>query len=415
MKVRTLTIGHEILFGQVIDTNSAYIAKKLNEIGLDIIEIRSIQDDSKTIIDTFTELLPTTDILITTGGLGPTNDDLTKHSLADFLKTDLILNQKVLEEIENRFKKKNRKINELNRNQALIPENSIALSNPLGTAPGIWTEYQNCIIINLPGVPYEMKNLLNTEVIPKLKSKFSLPYVVHRFLSVSNFPESDLAIALRSWENQLPNNIRLAYLPENSKVKLVLTTKGNNRKKLIEEIDQEVKKIIPLLENHLDSSEEAAIEIILGKVLKEKKLSISTAESCTGGYIAQMLTSVPGSSAYYKGSIISYATEIKKSILNVTEKTIDKHTVVSKEVALEMAKGAREKLNTAISVSTTGVAGPNKGEDEKEVGTVWIAVSSVDKDFVKCYYFPYLERDDFIAQVSKLALQNVLEFVREIK
>jgi len=415
MRVRALTIGDEILFGQVVDTNSAYLAKKLNEIGLDIIEIRSIQDQPKIIIETLEELVDKTDVLITTGGLGPTNDDLTKNSLCEFLETDLVLDKEILNELEVRFKKNNRTLNALHRDQALVPKNSIALPNPLGTAPGIWTEHKNCIIINLPGVPFEMKNLLKSQVIPLLKARFSLPFVIHRFLSVSNFPESDLAIALEDWENQLPENIHLAYLPENSKVKLVLTAKGRKRDELIGTIDQEVKKVIPILKNHLDSTQTAAVELILGKVLKEKKLCISTAESCTGGYIAQLLTSVPGSSTYYKGSVVSYATEVKKNLLNVSEKTIEKHTVVSKEVAIEMAKGVRKKLNTDISLSTTGVAGPSKGEDGKEVGTVWIAIASAKKTFSKMYYFPYLERDDFIAQVSKLALQNVLEFVREIK
>lgn len=415
MRVRALTIGDEILFGQVVDTNSAYLAKKLNEIGLDIIEIRSIQDQPKIIIETLEELVDKTDVLITTGGLGPTNDDLTKNSLCEFLETDLVLDKEILNELEVRFKKNNRTLNALHRDQALVPKNSIALPNPLGTAPGIWTEHKNCIIINLPGVPFEMKNLLKSQVIPLLKARFSLPFVIHRFLSVSNFPESDLAIALEDWENQLPENIHLAYLPENSKVKLVLTAKGRKRDELIGTIDQEVKKVIPILKNHLDSTQTAAVELILGKVLKEKKLCISTAESCTGGYIAQLLTSVPGSSSYYKGSVVSYATEVKKNLLNVSEKTIEKHTVVSKEVAIEMAKGVRKKLNTDISLSTTGVAGPSKGEDGKEVGTVWIAIASAKNNFSKMYYFPYLERDDFIAQVSKLALQNVLEFVRETK
>lgn len=414
MIVRTLTIGNEILFGQVIDTNSAYLSKKLIEIGLEVIEIRSIKNDSDTIINVLNEWVANTDIIITTGGLGPTNDDMTKLALAKFLKKELILNQEVLKEIESKLKNSNQTINELNKNQALIPKNSIPLRNSLGTAPGIWTEYQNCIIINLPGVPFEMKNLLNTKIIPKLNKKLSLPFVIHRFLSISNFPERNLAIKLNRWENQLPQNIRLTYLPENSKVKLILTGKGENRSQLIKELNQEVKKIKPLLKNHLDSSDETSIEIILGKVLKEKKLTISTAESCTGGYISQMITSVAGCSAYYKGSIVSYATEVKINSLEVSEETISKHTVVSKEVAVEMAQGVRKKLNTDISLSTTGVAGPNKGEDGKEVGTVWIAISSAEKNFTKCYYFPYLEREDFILQISKLALQNVLEFIRKL-
>lgn len=413
MKVRLITIGDEILIGQIVNTNSAYIAQYLNKIGLEVDEILSIKDDFQHIVETFERISKDSDIIITTGGLGPTKDDKTKHALCEFLKTELVMDEHVLNFLEERYQKLNRPLNELNRNQALLPKGSIALPNPLGTAPGIWTEFNRKLIINLQGVPFEMKNLMKTEVIPRIQEKYSLPFVVHRFLSVSHFPESELAITLDSWEDHLPKNVSVAYLPERSKVKLRLTGKGENKERIKEQLETEVQKLIPLLGEHLESTTKDSIAVILGDLLRELKLTISTAESCTGGEIASMLTSVSGSSEYFYGSVVSYATEVKKNVLKVSEITIDTHTVVSEEVAKEMAKGVRDLLKTELSVSTTGVAGPAKGEDGKEVGTVWIAFGNKDLMQTKTYFFPYLEREDFIAQVSRLALQNVFEFVKE--
>lgn len=413
MKVRLITIGDEILIGQIVDTNSAYIAQHLNKIGLEVDEILSIKDDFQTIVETFERISKESDIIITTGGLGPTKDDKTKHALCEFLQTELVMDEAVLNFLEERYQKLNRPLNELNRNQALLPKGSLALPNPLGTAPGIWTEFDGKLIINLQGVPFEMKNLLKTEVIPRLQEKFSLPFVIHRFLSVSHFPESELAITLNDWEDHLPKNISVAYLPERSKVKLRLTGKGENKEQIKAQLEQEVQKLIPLLGERLDSTTKDSIAVILGDLLRELNLTISTAESCTGGEIASMLTSVSGSSEYFYGSVVSYATEVKKNVLNVSEKTIETHTVVSEEVAKEMAEGVRNLLKTKLSVSTTGVAGPAKGEDGKEVGTVWVAFGNQEIVQTKSYFFPYLEREDFIAQVARLALQNVFEFVKE--
>jgi len=412
MKVRIVTIGDEILFGQVVDSNSAFIAQQLNRIGLEVDEIISIHDQHTLIVETLQKLCPDSDLIIMTGGLGPTNDDLTKKALADFIGSEMLIDPSVLEDLKKRLEKINLPMNGLNHDQALLPKKSSALRNPLGTAPGIWTEYDNCVIVNLPGVPFEMKNLIKTEVIPKLQKKFDLPFVIHHFLSVSNFPESQLAIAISDWENQLPGNLHLAYLPERGKVKLRITGKDNDKIKLQKQIDAEVKKLIPLLGDHLDSAVCGATEEVLGSKLKEAGLTISTAESCTGGMIAHLITSVPGSSGWYKGSVISYSIEIKESLLEIPKELIEKHTVVSSEVATEMAKSAVRKLNTNLAVSTTGVAGPAKGEDGKEVGTVWIAVTDGNSVLTKKYFFPYLERDDFIFQVARLAMLKVIEFIK---
>lgn len=412
MKVRLITIGDEILIGQIVDTNSAYIAQRLNQIGLEVDEILSIKDDFQTIIETLERVQEDSDIIITTGGLGPTKDDKTKHALCEFLKTELVMDASVLNFLEERYLKLNRPLNDLNRNQALLPKGSMALHNPLGTAPGIWTEIKDTLIINLQGVPFEMKNLMNSEVIPRIQEKYSLPFVIHRFLSVSHYPESELALTLNDWEDHLPANLSVAYLPERSKVKLRITGKGWDKEGIEKEIEAEVEKLIPLLGEHLDNTTKDFIGAIVGDLLRELKLSISTAESCTGGEIASMLTAVSGSSEYFYGSVVSYATEVKQDVLKVSEESIEKYTVVSEEVAKEMAQGVRKLLKTDISVSTTGVAGPAKGEDGKEVGTVWMAICNGEHTFSKLYFFPYLEREDFISQVSKLALQNVFEFVR---
>lgn len=411
MKVRIVTIGDEILIGQIVDSNSAYIAQRLNEIGLEVEEILSIRDQPKVIIQTLRKLTKNSDLIITTGGLGPTKDDLTKKALAQFLKTDLVYEPEVLMNLEERFRKLNRPMNDLNRDQALIPEGSSALPNILGTAPGIWTEYNDCIIINLAGVPFEMKNLMKAQVIPRLQMRFQLDYVVHRHLSVSHYPESDLAIALHDWENNLPKNLKLAYLPERSKIKLRITAKGKDQKEIETQIEKEVEKLIPLIGKRLESTREGVTEMVLGEKLIQQKLSIATAESCTGGMIAHLLTSIPGSSAYFKGSVVSYATEVKETVLGIPKKLIQTHSVVSEEVAKAMAEKVRIQLKTDLAIATTGVAGPSKGEDGKEVGTVWIAVSDGKKTETKMYFFPYLERDDFILHVSKLALQKALDFI----
>lgn len=411
MKVRLVTIGDEILIGQIVDSNSAYIARKLNEIGLEVEEILSIHDDSEIIIETLSRILPDSDVIITTGGLGPTKDDVTKNALCEFLDTELVMDEMISAELEDRYRKLNRTMNELNRAQALVPKGSIALKNPLGTAPGIWTEFKNTILINLQGVPFEMKNLINTEIIPRLQQKFDLPFVVHRFLSVSDYPESDLAIALSDWENNLPKDFHFAYLPERNKIKLRISVKGNDKIEIDKRIQFEVDKLTPIIGSRLDSTTQDSIQEILGERLKELGKTIATAESCTGGAMAQMLTNVPGSSAYFMGSVVSYATETKENVLKVPKELIEKYTVVSEEVAIAMAKGVGELLKTDIAVSTTGVAGPSKGEDGKGVGTAWVAVTNGNSVQTKMYFFPYLEREDFIKQVSKLALQNAFHFL----
>lgn len=411
MKARIVSIGDEILLGQITDTNSTFIARQLSEIGIEVHEIRSIRDDRHAIIGLLNDWTKNSDIIITTGGLGPTKDDVTKKSLADFLQTELVLDVKVLQQVEKRLQQMQLKMNPLNRDQALVPKGSMVIPNRLGTAPGIWTEQFNCLIINLAGVPFEMKALMKEEIIPRLKKKFSLPCIAHRFLSVSNCPESELALILEDWENHLPENMHLAYLPESGRIKLRITAYGEDQMVLDRCIQHEIDKIIPLLDLHLDSQDTAEVEVVLGRLLVQEKLTLGTAESCTGGYIAHLLTSVSGSSAYFKGGVVAYATSIKSTILKVSPTSIDQFTVVSEKVAMEMAEGVRHELKTDIGLSTTGVAGPKKGEDGRAVGTLWVGISTQERTWARSYDLSYLDREDFIVQASKLALQLTFQIL----
>lgn len=411
MIAKIVSIGDEILLGHITDTNATFIAKQLSEIGIKVNEIRSIGDQVDDLVALFNSWTSQAELIITTGGLGPTKDDLTKKALAEFLQVELMLDNASLELVKKRLDHLGLQMNELNHDQALIPNGSTALPNQLGTAPGIWTKYGNCIIINLAGVPQEMKALMQEEVIPRLKNQFTFPSTVHRFLKISNYPESELAIALKDWENNLPTHLHLAYLAENGAVQLRLTTHGENREKLESELQTQFNKIIPLLANHLEEPKTIEIEEALGQLLLDKKMSLSTAESCTGGFIAHLLTSVSGSSAYFKGGIVAYATTIKEDLLNVPRKEIEQFSVVSEAVATAMAEGVRKQLNTDFGISTTGVAGPQKGEDGKEVGTVCMAISDGDKTFAQSYFLPELDRKNFIEQVSKLALQMAVQFI----
>jgi len=417
MKTRAtlLTIGDEILIGQIVDTNSAFIAKQLNTIGIEVEEIISVKDELYHIIEAFQRGIEKSDIVIVTGGLGPTKDDKTKTALCQFLNCGLVREEKVIENIIQLFASRGytKELNNLNQDQALIPEKSTFIQNKYGTAPCLWTDFEDKIIINLPGVPFEMKGLMCDEIIPLLKGKFKSDYIVHRDILVGGIPESDLAILVEEWENQFPDFIHLAYLPNRTSIDLRFSATGENEDLLKNQIQHQIDLFKKVAGKYLLSEYSGQSKQILGEILKEKGLTISTAESCTGGNVASLITSVSGSSAYYSGSIVSYATAVKTSVLGVSQQSIDKFTVVSEKVAEEMAKGVCRVLNTNMAIATTGVAGPNKGEDDKEVGTVWISVSNGEQTMNKIFYYPYLDREDFINIVSNNALNLAIQFVRE--
>ena len=389
MKAAIVTIGDEILIGQIVDTNSSYIAKALDKIGIATHEMLSISDDKQHILDTFHSLQNKVEVVIVTGGLGPTKDDITKKTFCDYFEDNLIENDAVLIHvksiIEGIYK---RPITQINREQALVPTKAKVLFNQAGTAPGMWMEKENTVFISLPGVPYEMKYLIDNEVIPNLVQKFERPYIVHQTIMTYGRGESMIAEQIEEWENNLPNFIKLAYLPSPGKVRLRLTARGLNEELLKNEIKRQVEKLDLLLHDIIVGyNEDEPIEVVLGRLLTDKKVTIATAESCTGGKIAATLSAVPGASNYFKGSVVSYATQVKIDVLDIDENLIAKHGVVSAEVAKEMAKSVQKVMNSDCAIATTGNAGPTKGDEDAELGTVFIGIAMYNEVFVEEFNF----------------------------
>ena len=389
MKAAIVTIGDEILIGQIVDTNSSYIAKALDKIGIATHEMLSISDDKQHILDTFNTLQNKVNVVIVTGGLGPTKDDITKKTFCDYFEDTLVENEAVLLHvksiIEGIYK---RPITQINREQALVPTKAKVLFNQVGTAPGMWMEKEKTVFISLPGVPYEMKYLVDNEVIPNLVQKFECPYIVHQTIMTYGRGESMIAEQIEEWEDNLPDFIKLAYLPSPGKVRLRLTARGTNEELLKSEIKCQVEKLDLLIHDIIVGyNEDEPIEVVLGRLLTEKKVTISTAESCTGGKIAATLSSVSGASNYFKGSVVSYATQTKINVLGIANEVIAKYGVVSAEVATEMAKSAQKIMNSDFAIATTGNAGPTKGDESAELGTVFIAVATPNEVFVEEFNF----------------------------
>jgi nicotinamide-nucleotide amidase len=377
MKAAIVTIGDEILIGQIVDTNSGFIAKSLDKIGIQITEMLSISDDKKQILDTFTSFQNKVDLVLITGGLGPTKDDITKHTFCEYFDDELVQNQDVLahvtELIEGFFK---RPITQMNRDQALVPSKCQVLFNKMGTAPGMWMKKENTVYISLPGVPYEMKYLVEEVIVPKLVKEYERPYIIHKTILTYGQGESVIAERIEHWENNLPEFIKLAYLPSPGRVRLRLSARGSNKEILENAIEDKVQSLTQIIGDIIvgfDDSE--TIEVVLGRLLTQIGKTIATAESCTGGKIAQVLTSVSGASNYFRGSVVSYATDTKVSVLGVSQKSIDEHSVVSAQVAKEMAIGVQKLMKTDYAIATTGNAGPSKGDSIATVGTVFIAIA----------------------------------------
>ena len=389
MKAAIVTIGDEILIGQIVDTNSSYIAKALDKIGIATHEMLSISDDKQHILDTFNVLQNKVNVVIITGGLGPTKDDITKKTFCDYFEDTLVENEAVLLHvksiIEGIYK---RPITQINREQALVPTKAKVLFNQAGTAPGMWMEKEKTVFISLPGVPYEMKYLVDNEVIPNLVQKFERPYIVHQTIMTYGRGESMIAEQIEEWEDNLPDFIKLAYLPSPGKVRLRLTARGTNEELLKSEIKLQVEKLDLLIHDIIVGyNEDEPIEVVLGRLLTEKKVTISTAESCTGGKIAATLSSVSGASNYFKGSVVSYATQTKINVLGIANEVIAKYGVVSAGVATEMAKSAQKIMTSDFAIATTGNAGPTKGDESAELGTVFIAVATPNEVFVEEFNF----------------------------
>ncbi|MGA8853701.1 MAG: competence/damage-inducible protein A, partial [Christiangramia sp.] len=378
MKAEIITIGDEILIGQIVDTNSAYISKELNKIGVSVHQITSIQDERDHILQTLKEASQRADIIIITGGLGPTKDDITKKCLCEFFDDKLVRNEKVLKHIEELFDKYiDTPISDLNRDQALLPSKAIALHNEYGTAAGMWFHENGKVYVSMPGVPYEMKGLMENGVIPKLMENFSRPVILHKTVITYGLGESAIAEKIEDWENNLPANIKLAYLPNLGRVRLRLTARGENEEKLKNAVDAQISKLHGIIGDIIYGYEgEDPIEVVISKMLVEKNWTLSTAESCTGGRLASKFTKAPGSSASFMGSVVCYSTKAKKELLDVSEELIDKYSVVSAEVARAMAIGAQKKFHTEFAISTTGNAGPTKGDSDADLGTAFIGIAT---------------------------------------
>ncbi|MDR1877194.1 MAG: CinA family nicotinamide mononucleotide deamidase-related protein [Flavobacteriaceae bacterium] len=406
MKAYLIIIGDEVLSGITLDTNSNYIAKELDNIGISVIRISTIPDEDNAIKHELTKVFNSdADFIFTTGGLGPTKDDKTKQAIADFLSDTLVLHQPSLDYITDIYCRNGREMNELTRNQAMVPSRSEVMINRYGTAPVLWTEKDNKILINLPGVPYETRAMMTEFIIPKIKKGFNLPYIIRRSLVVVDFPESELALALRCWEDDLPEFITLSYLPSEARIELRLTAKGNNREELEYFLLQEINKLPVIIGKRLISTQTPDIQEVIAGFLKKNHLTFCVAESLTGGTISQKITSVSGSSAYYKGGITSYSVEAKENILHIPSEIIRTYTVVSEEVAKEMAERSAKLFNADIAVSTTGVAGPNSDEYNNPVGLVYIGLYFQKETFVKKYFYPDLSRNEIITRISNKALE----------
>jgi nicotinamide-nucleotide amidase len=378
MKAAIITIGDELLIGQTIDTNSAWMGAELSKSGFDVQRITSIHDRREDIIYTLNESAGKTDVVLITGGLGPTSDDITKQTLCEFFDTHLITDNEVLRMIEEMMSRRNFPMNENNLRQADVPESCLVLKNSSGTAPGMWFEKDGTIYISMPGIPYEMKHIMTEHVLPELNKRFTSQVIIHRNIMTYGTFEAKLAEMLTGFEAGLPGNIKLAYLPASGVIKLRLTGTGigTERELLSELINDQVNKLYQLIPAFIYGENEESLEMVIGKLLKEKNKTVSTAESCTGGKIAHMLTSIPGSSVYYKGSVIAYSNSVKTQLLGVNEELIEKEGAVSEKVVKDMAAGARNLFKTEFAVATSGIAGPDGGTGSKPVGTVWIAVSS---------------------------------------
>ncbi|MDN5199867.1 competence/damage-inducible protein A [Fulvivirgaceae bacterium BMA10] len=370
-----ITIGDEILYGQIVDTNTQWMSEKLDEIGIKTIRKTTVGDNEDQIMQAFREAESRANIVLITGGLGPTNDDITKPCLANFFNSPISLHQQAYSELKELFETRGFQLTETNKRQAELPDKCTMISNRHGSAPGMWFERNNKVFVSMPGVPHEMKAMMKENVLEKLQNFYHTPTIFHKMIQTVGIGESWLSDTIKDWEGNLPSNISLAYLPGLMQVKLRLTAMGSDIIALEEQVNQQVDNLIPLIEKHVFGYDNETLEEAIGKLLIKQEKTLSTAESCTGGHIAHTITSVPGSSAYYNGSLIPYQNDMKMDLLDVKKETLEMHGAVSEATVIEMAQNIRRKFRTDIGVASSGIAGPGGGTKEKPVGLVWIAYS----------------------------------------
>ncbi len=413
MNVEIITIGDEILIGQIVDTNSAFISQQLNLNGISVKQISSVSDNREHILKALDEAKSRADIILITGGLGPTKDDITKKTLCEYFNTTMRFDEGAYQDVVNVFATYGKEVTPINRLQAEVPAICEVIHNYNGTAPCMWFDVEGKIFVSMPGVPYEMKVLLKEQIIPKLKEHFKFPTIFHKTVLTQGIGESALSELISDWEDNLAAvNIKLAYLPSPGMVRLRLSTKGEDDKMLIKNVEKKIDELKLIISEYIYGyeifgEERESLEMMVGKLLREKKKTISTAESCTGGYISHLLTKVAGSSDYYIGSVISYAYEIKETELGVPHDIILKHGAVSQPVVEQMAKAIREKYKTDYSISASGIAGPGGGTEEKPVGTVWVAIATPTKIISEKFLFGN-NRERNIQKTANVAL-NMLK------
>ena len=384
MNIEIITIGDELLIGQVVDTNSAWISSKMSNAGFDVTYITSIKDSKEAIYNAVEDGFERADILLLTGGNGPTKDDITKNTLCKIFNEELVFDSEVLKNIETQFKEKKIEINELTRNQAYVPQKSTVIQNRVGTAPILWFEKDGKILISMPGVPFEMRWAMNEEIIPRLTKRFQTKRFLKEVFYTHGISESGLAIHLNNFEEQLPSGFGLAYLPGGGVIRLRLSVKGDEH---ADEMNKQANKLKTLLGDYLLAESDDPLQQILGNTLKDNGMTISLAESCSGGYIAHLLTNIAGSSAYFLGGVVSYSNSAKMNLLNVKQTTLDTHGAVSQQAVEEMAKGAIDAFGSDCAIAVSGIAGPDGGTEEKPVGTVWICTICKDKMVSREYSF----------------------------
>ena len=427
MKAEIITIGDELLIGQVVDTNSAWMAERLNEAGIELYQITSVHDDREHILKALDEAFSRADIVLTTGGLGPTKDDITKHVMCEYFGTSLVEDIHVRAHIHELYKERPDVLNRLTATQWLVPASATILPNRVGSAPIMVFEYEvegerlqvkveeKKMLIAMPGVPHEMKIAMTEQVLPFLRLKvkgerLKAMDIVHRTIIVSGIPESKLAILIEDWENALPDSMHLAYLPKDGTIRLRLSTYGEASET---EMDAQIATLTPLIADYLIATEDQPLEVVLGNLLKERQQTIATAESCTGGRLAAALNAQSGSSAYYMGSVVAYDNAIKEQVLGVKHETLEKHGAVSEQTVREMAEGVRALMNTDYAIATSGIAGPTGGTKDKPVGTVWIAWTTPTGTEARCFHFGVArEREQITMRAVNEALVHLIKSIK---
>lgn len=413
MNLEIITIGNELLIGQVVDTNSAWMGVELNKRGFDVSRVTSVQDTADAITSSLKEALERVNIVLMTGGLGPTNDDITKKTLADFFGTELVFNEQVFADVCELLKGRVANINDLNRGQAYVPENCEPIRNPVGTAPVMWFEQDGKIVVSMPGVPSEMKHAMTHEIMPRFQKRYPTGHILHKTILIYNIPEAVLAERLTAWEANLPAFISLAYLPAPGRIRLRLSAKSHNEMEAQAAIDKAVAELYPIIGENIFGEEDKNTQEMLGDLLRGSGKTIAVAESCTGGLIGHLITSIAGSSEYFVGGVMAYANEVKQCLLNVKEEDILKYGAVSRQVVEQMAIGVKSLLGTDYAVATSGIAGPGGGSPEKPVGTVWIAVAGPLGVKSERFYFGK-HRDRNILRSADLALILLIKSVESV-